>query len=57
MISHEPALTTVTVEPDIVHTAVVNDENEIARPDDADADRTFAGAPKFMLLGCVNVMF
>jgi hypothetical protein len=39
-----------------VHTDAVSDVKETARPDDADADNTLAGAPKFMLLGWANVM-
>ena len=56
LISHCPALTTDRVEPDTVHTDAVSDVNETAKPDDADADNTLAGAPKFMLLGWANVM-
>lgn len=49
-------LTADSAEPDTVHTDVVNEVKETARPEDAVAESTVGGAPKFMLLGWVNVM-
>ena len=55
-IVHVPSVTNVTDVPLTVHTGVVNDENDTAKPEDAEADTETGEAVMGWLLSAPNVM-